>query len=305
VVVVLDVLVFGEALVDEFPSVRALGGAPFNVACHLRALGASPLFLTRVGRDADGRRLVSAMKRRGLDTRGVQQDAGHPTARVVVRADPDGPGFVIPDRQAFDFIDGEAARSAAGTASPRLVYFGTLAQRRDASRAALGAVLDAVPGTRFLDANLRSPWFDRDVVAESLRRAEVVKMNESETAEIAGLLDLPPHGRSFRAALSTRFDLAGLVVTRGPEGAVHRGRDGVEIRVAPVKTGRRIVDTVGAGDAFSAVQILGILRGWDCETALARAAAFAAAVCRLRGALPRRSSFYAPFLREWGREVAA
>ncbi|HSB35392.1 MAG TPA: PfkB family carbohydrate kinase [Thermoanaerobaculia bacterium] len=303
--VVFDVLLFGEALVDEFPSVRALGGAPFNVACHLRALGASPLFVTRVGRDADGRRLVDAMKRRGVDTRGVQRDPGHRTARAVIRAEPAGPAFVIPDRQAFDFIDGAAALDAVRGVTPRLVYFGTLAQRHDVSREALDALLDEVSGTRFLDVNLRSPWFDRDVLERSLGRSAFVKMNEGEAAEIAGLFGLPAHGRSFRGALSSRFGLTGLVVTSGEDGAIYRGQDGVESRVTPLRSGRRVVDTVGAGDAFAAVQILGRLRRWDTGASLARADAFARAICGLRGALPRRSSFYARFLREWGREIAA
>jgi fructokinase len=301
----INVLLFGEALVDEFPGARPLGGAPFNVACHLRALGASPLFVTRVGRDADGRRLLRAMDRRGLDTRGVQRDAGHSTARAVVREGPGGPSFVIPEQQAFDFIDGAEARAAVGSETPRLVYFGTLAQRRDVSREALVSLLDEVAGARFLDVNLRSPWFDRDVVEASLDRATIVKMNEGEATEIASLLDLPPHDRSFRRALAERFGLEGLVVTRGPDGAIHRGPQGAETRVTPPRTRRRIVDTVGAGDAFAAVQILGILRGWEPETSLSRADAFAGAVCRLRGALPRRSSFYTPFLREWGRGNAA
>jgi fructokinase len=298
-VVFTDVVVFGEALVDEFPSVRALGGAPFNVACHLRALGASPLLVTRVGRDADGRRIVTTMMRRGLDTRGVQRDPEHATARAVIRSETAGPVFVIPDRQAFDFIDGAEALAAVRRAKPRIVYFGTLAQRQQVSRAALGALLDRGPGTRFLDVNLRSPWFDRDVVEGSLGRADVVKMNEGEAAEIASLLGLPPHGQSFRRALSTRFGLTGLVVTRGPEGAIYRGENGVEAGVSPSKTRRRIVDTVGAGDAFAAVQILGLLRGWNPQASLARADSFARAVCRFRGALPRRRSFYTRFLKEW------
>ncbi len=294
-----DVLLFGEALVDELPGGRVPGGAPFNVACHLRELGASPLLVTRIGRDEDGGRLVAAMRRRGLDVRGVQRDGRRPTARVVVRPGADGPRFLIPDDQAFDAIDAATARAAVGSGAPRVVYFGTLAQRREVSRETLAGLLDKVSGRRFLDLNLRAPWFDREVVDASLRKAAVAKMNEGEAAEVARLLGLPEHGVPFRQAIAARYGLGGIVVTRGADGAVYRDADGTEALVGPAARTRRIVDTVGAGDAFSAVQILGILRGWSAEETLRGADDFARAVCRLRGAVPRRLSFYEPFRKRW------
>jgi fructokinase len=295
----LDVLLFGEALIDELPRGRVPGGAPLNVACHLRALGASPFLVTRIGRDEDGRHLLGLLRRRGLDERGVQRDAERPTGRVAVRETGEGPSFEIPARQAFDFVDPDAALTATKGLSPRVVYFGTLAQRQAPSRTALEALLKARPGTRFFDVNLRAPWFDRDVVVTSLRLADVAKMNEMESAEIASLLEMAPSGRGFRGALATRFGLSEVVVTRGAEGAVYRSGDGSEISIPPPRRAPRIVDTVGAGDAFSATMILGFLRGWAPEVTVRRADAFARAVCRLRGALPRRLSFYGKFLEAW------
>jgi fructokinase len=294
-----DVLLFGEALIDELPGGRVPGGAPFNVACHLGALGARPLLVTRVGRDAEGRRLERTMQRRGLDRRGVQRDPSRRTARVTVRLGEDGPRFEIPRDQAFDGIDAGAAIAALDGAAPRIVYFGTLAQRSATSRTALEALLQASPGTRFLDANLRAPWYDRDVVHRSLQLADIVKINEEECTEIASLLEMAPAGRGFRSTITSRYDLSSVVVTRGPRGAVQQNKSGVEIATPPPRRATRVVDAVGAGDAFSAVLLLALLRGWAPETAVLRADAFARGVCRLRGAVPRRSSFYTRFLAEW------
>lgn len=299
-----DVVLFGEALVDELPRGPVPGGAPLNVACHLRAFGAAPLLVTRIGRDADGRLLERAMDRRGLDRRGVQRDPSRPTARVTVRLEESGPRFQIPRNQAFDVIDAEAAVAALDGATPRLVYFGTLAQRSAASRAALESLVSASSGRRFLDANLRAPWFDRDVVHRSLELAHIVKINEEECAEIASLLEMAPEGRAFRSALASRYDLTSVVVTRGPMGAVQQGGDGLEVVAPAPRRAPRLVDTVGAGDAFSAVLLLALLGGWSPETALGRANAFASGVCGVRGAVPSRRSFYDRFLAEWrGKEA--
>ncbi len=294
-----DVLLFGEALLDELPGGEVPGGAPFNVACHLGAFGARPLLVTRVGRDAEGRRLERTMQRRGLDRRGVQRDPSRATARVTVRLGNQGPRFEISRDQPFDVIDAKAAIGALDGAAPRLVYFGTLAQRSATSRTALEALLEASPGTRFLDANLRAPWYDRDVVHRSLELADVVKINEEECTEIASLLEMAPAGRGFRSAITSRYHLSSVVVTRGARGAVQQDRSGQEIATPPVRRATRVVDAVGAGDAFSAVLLLGLLRGWAPETALLRADAFARGVCRLRGAVPRRRSFYGRFLAAW------
>jgi len=299
---VFDALLFGEALVDELPAARVPGGAPFNVACHLRAFGVSPLLVTRIGRDEDGRRLLGAFRRRGLDTRGVQRDAERPTARVVVRETADGPRFEIPADQAFDFVDEGAALASAQGAAPRVVYFGTLAQRNAVSRAALKKLLDVFGvsgGLRFLDVNLRAPWFDRDTVDGSLRRASIAKMNEEEAGVLERLLGIPAKGRELRQALASRYRLESVVVTRGSEGAVWQDAEGAETRLAREKPLPRPIDTVGAGDAFSAAMILGSLRGWAPELTIRRADAFARAVCRLRGALPRRLSFYGRFVKDW------
>lgn len=295
------VTLFGEVLIDELESGRGVpGGAPLNVACHLRAFGLEPLVVSRLGEDADGERLRAEAFRRGLDVRGMQTDRSHPTGRVLVRQEPEGPRFEIPGEQAWDFIDAESAvRAAEGGGAPGLFYFGTLAGRHGVSRHALARLLELGWKTRLLDLNLRPPWFGAAAVERSLASADVVKATEEELRLAADLLLYGTAAPEPAAALMKRFKLDRVIVTRGPSGAFTLEETGLGAEVAGSQLGGELVDTVGAGDAFSAVLILGLLRGWEAPTVLSRADAFARAVCCIPGAVPEDDAFYRPFLQAW------
>lgn len=296
------VITFGETLVDAFHDREVLGGAPFNVTCHLGALGAHPILVTRAGNDLPGERLLRAMRERGLDVRGVQRDPARPTGRVTVSETPAGHTFdILPDR-AYDHIQPLPARKLGCTLHPRMVYFGMLAQRGE-SRRALHALLGAVDARLFLDVNLRDPWVDTETLLWSLRQADVIKLNEDELMRIGDLLRLAgatPHARA--AALITRFGLDCVVVTCGAAGAwALDGSGRVEsVAGAPLP---RTVDTVGAGDGFAAVFMLGMLRGWTVAEQLQRADAFGRALCGIRGAVPATSAFYESFIHDWKLET--
>ena len=296
------VIAFGETLVDQFRDRGVLGGAPFNVACHLGALGAHPVLVTRAGKDAQGERLLQAMNTRGLDLQGVQSDPVHPTGQVKVTETVRGHAFDILSDQAYDHIHPGMARLVGLSVHPKLVYFGTLSQRGE-SRRALRDLLSTVDARAFLDVNLRDPWVDADTLHWSLQQASVVKLNEDELDRISALFALDgttPHARA--AVLVSCFDLQRVVVTCGAAGAWTLDGAG---RVASV-TGEalpHVVDTVGVGDGFAAVFILGMLRGWPLEFRLARADAFARALCLIRGAVPDSPAFYDPFIRDWQLEA--
>lgn len=294
------VVLFGEVLADIFPDRRVLGGAPFNVARHLRAFGLHPLLITRVGEDQLRDELLAAMRRFDMDTLGVQVDPLHPTGQVTVRIDQQGHHFDIQAEQAYDFIDGESACAAVLTTSPRMIYFGTLAQRQQKSRLALQTLLQRIDITKYLDINLREPWFDAATVERSLAYADTVKMNEDELAAMSSQFHLAgttPQEQGF--ALLQRFDLQGLQITCGAEGAWQLNADGLHLRTPGAPAKGSIVDTVGAGDGFAAVCITGELLDWPPELMIARANTFAATICTLRGAIPPDEGFYSPFLREW------
>lgn len=287
-------LLFGEVLFDEFMDGSVvLGGAPFNVAWHLRGFGLDPLLISRVGGDVLGDRLLERLRAQQLDTEGIQRDDAHPTGRVRVTLVDDQPLFSILPQQAYDFIDA-AHLPPLDSAHSRfsLLYHGSLAVRNTVSAQALAALRDSgLP--IFIDINLRPPWWSLGDIEALLAGGRWLKLNHDELAELSELAgqtvnDLLHGARS----LCNRFGLQTVIVTRGSQGAVAVTADGMAI-IDPVPVDG-FTDSVGAGDAFSAVVLVGIQRGWALATALRRAASFAAAVCATRGAIPDQADFYQP-----------
>ena len=288
---------------DVFPDRTVLGGAPFNVACHLRAFGLDPVLVTRTGSDSFHDKIIDLMQSKGMDTVGVQRDPRHPTGQVAVHLKPDGSHqFEILDYQAYDFIDPVLTRLIGLNVRPRLMYYGTLAQRHEISRRALSSLLDSVRTPRLVDLNLRKPWYDTQTLKRSLERADIVKMNETELETIARTLRVRATEEKQRAAeLVKKFKLDALLVTRGEHGAWLLDKQGKFISTTPEDHAAKaeIMDTVGAGDAFSAVFIVGRLLGWPAEQTMQRAGSFATAVCQIRGAVPQDENFYSEFLEAW------
>jgi fructokinase len=296
------VVLFGEILADVFPDRSVLGGAPFNVARHLKAFGRNPVLLTRVGDDELGRNVLLTMKRSGMATGGVQSDKIHPTGQVKVHLENGGHRFEILPAQAYDFINPAVARMVRLPLTPALVYFGTLAQRHDISRRALTTLLRSTAAAKFLDINLRAPWYDKNTLSFSLQASDIVKLNNEELGVLAEMFDLPPANSQAQVEeLISRFNLDQVVVTCGAEGAWQMNREGKVIEAAASKQLASVVDTVGAGDGFAAVYMLGLLRRWPVAKTLKRANTFAAALCEIRGAIPDTAEFYEPYIREWAK----
>jgi len=295
-----SVILFGEVLIDAFPDRLVLGGAPFNVARHLRAFGLNPILISRTGTDEFRNILLNAMTRFGMETIGIQCDPTHPTGQVRVHVDKGGHRFEILPDQAYDFIHPAITRMVTLSAQADLVYFGTLAQRNKTSRRALGTLLHSNGAPRMLDLNLRKPWYDLPTLKRSLANADILKVNEEELVTLAGLLRLQAADeRAAAEALIRQYDLECLLVTYGEMGAWLLNKDGTEVDIEGV-AGQDITDTVGAGDAFSSVFITGALSGWPVRLTLARANMFAAALCGQHGAIPEDPNFYTPFLKDWG-----
>lgn len=287
-------IVFGEVLFDHFPDgTRILGGAPFNVAWHLKGLGADPLFVSAVGDDPEGQVVRRSMRDWGMDLSGLQTDPVHPTGAVRVSLEGGQPRFDILDQQAYDHIDPETAVAALAGVEPALLYHGTLALRHRASRATFQALAERIPA-RFVDVNLRPPWWNEERVDLALNGARWAKLNDEELAALEAADDLERAAEAFRA----RHGLALLIVTLGERGAWLLDEAGRHAGTPPEEVD--VVDTVGAGDAFSAVALLGLMHGWPPATLLERALAFAAAVCTLRGATTADPDFYRPFRERWG-----
>jgi fructokinase len=290
-------LIFGEVLFDRFPDGNAvLGGAPFNVAWHLQAFGAAPLFVSRVGNDDLGRRIQAAMRAWGMNSAGLQIDSQHPTGTVEVRFEQGEPAYDIIAGRAYDCI----AADSLPQLTPALIYHGTLALRAATSLQALETLNSRYNTPVFLDVNLRPPWWELQAARKLLDNARWVKLNEDELSLLgtdSGTLDQ----RAARLRETHGNEL--LIVTRGGDGAVAFSSDGQSAATRP-GSDNRVVDTVGAGDAFTSVIILGLLRDWPLQQTLDRAQAFASAVVGVRGATVQDRDFYRPFIEQWGLAAA-
>ncbi|MBQ5941599.1 MULTISPECIES: PfkB family carbohydrate kinase [unclassified Massilia] len=302
-------VVFGEALVDDFSTEQVVGGAPFNVARHLAAFMAPQLMVTRIGNDRLGQLVRAEFERFAMSEAGLQVDAMEETGRVLVeRGARGGHRFTILPNQAYDFIDRQQAVAAVESAQPGILYFGTLAQRNEHSRATLTAVLEASPALRFLDLNLRDGQVEERCVTRSLQAAHVAKVNEEELqALFQWYFQIRPEDPPLSAeevhascqALLQMFSLDALIVTLGHRGSVYFGSDGQVINHRDNPAPPFVIDTVGAGDAFSAIFLLGKMRGWELEQTLARANEFAGAICAVPGAVPRDLGFYDKWMTRW------
>lgn len=291
--------VVGEVLFDIFPDgTRVLGGAPFNVAWHLQAFGLRPLLITRVGNDQEGEEIAEAMRLWDMDLAGLQTDNEAPTGRVRVDIDGGEPSFTIMPDQAYDNLERDETVSVIEAHVTSLVYHGSLIARSTRSRSAVRAVRALVALPAFVDVNLRAPWWSDSVVGSLLEGARWVKLNRDELARLIGIpenaeFDLAAAARELRR----RRGVGQVIVTRGAAGAWASQGDGAVEGLPPATPA--IVDTVGAGDAFSAVWIAGSIHGWSSQRTLTRALSFAADVCTYRGAVTHDRSLYQRHLESW------
>ena len=279
------ILVLGEALVDEFHDGAVAGGAPFNVARSLAALGAPVRFVSRIGADdAAGRLVLESARRFGLGVDGIQRDAARATGRVSVYEEAGGEHrFEIHADAAWDHLEAPDVHDAG------IVYFGSLAQRGAVSRAAIRAAVKRASGPRLLDLNLRPGTDTPGLAAEVLMLADWVKLNEGELERLLAWFEptLP--------ALMARFALQGLVVTRGAAGYALHGEQGRLLAAGEGVAQPAFVDSVGAGDAFTAMLLAGLALRRDLGLTMQLANRYAAMICGVRGPLPDDAAALAPW----------
>lgn len=255
----------GELLWDLLPEGEQLGGAPANFAYCANLLGDVGIAASRVGRDALGDRALDRMNRLDLKASFIQCDETHPTGTVKVSVDARGePTFQITQQVAWDFLEWRPEWKQLAEHADA-VCFGSLAQRAPKSRKTIRAFLAALqPGAaRIFDANLRQAFYSADILADSMRLADIVKLNHEELPRVTTLLGL---AQSYEDAsldsqarnLMRVYDLKLVCVTRGANGSLLVSKDQIhEHSGFPV----RVVDTVGAGDAFTAALVHHFLRG--------------------------------------------
>ncbi|MFC1493179.1 carbohydrate kinase [candidate division KSB1 bacterium] len=297
-------IIFGEVLFDVLPDgVSILGGAPFNVAWHLKGLGLSPLMISRIGKDSYGDIIISSMKEWGMDTCGIQRDDNKPTGRVTVSFKNGQPSYKILADQAYDHIDETEALSCIERQNSFLLYHGSLSLRFYTTRTVFESLRTSLGVPGFYDLNLRKPWWNISIIKEHLRQNNWIKCNLDELKIISDRsiqtdIDL------ISAAIQVidKYDMELLIVTRGEEGASVFNRENEGISVHSKINEKDIVDTVGAGDAFSSVYILGLIEDWPHTDILERAVDFASRICKIKGATIADHELYRFYRDSWSTE---
>jgi fructokinase len=288
-------LIFGEVLFDCFPDGSAvLGGAPFNVAWHLHGMGLAPLMISAVGNDEHGKLVLDKMQHWGMDISAMQTSETYPTGRVSVSFNQGEPSYEIVPDQAYDHVVFEPLVNVSQNREHSLLYHGTLALRTEHTKQNIGKLIDHYQLPVFVDVNLRAPWWDEHNVKEAVARARWVKLNQDELSIVTGKnIQSEEQLRLAAEALFAAQDMELLIVTLGKNGALCLHNDGfIQGNPVPVEN---LVDTVGAGDSFSAVMIAGILQQWPLQQTLDKALAFASSVCQMRGATTSDRRLYEEF----------
>ena len=282
----------GEVLWDLFPGDDELegakfGGAPANFACHAAIVGADVMMVSAVGDDQRGRDAVEILQRYGINTSLLQTNRELPTGTVGIELDANGkPTFTIHTDAAWDRIDWNDQLSKTVT-SADAICFGTLGQRSEPSRTTILRCIDVARSAgvpRIVDINLRPPFFDHGTIRDSIRSASVLKLSDEELGIVAAALGVnhSDDETTIKRILDDgELDL--VVMTRGADGALLVSHDEL-VRQPGIET--EVVDTVGAGDAFTARFVLGLLSSERSEDLLRESCLHASDSCRTPGAVP-------------------
>jgi fructokinase len=290
-----NVIGVGEVLWDLLVTGPQLGGAPANFAYHAHALGAQTQVITRVGKDDYGREIIRRFHEMGLPETTVQIDDTVPTGTAKVALSGDGLAhFTIQENVAWDHI-AVTPEALVAASEANAICFGSLAQRSEPSRNTIQQLVAETPadGLRVFDINLRQQFYSRGLIEESLQLANVLKLNDDELptlAEMFGLTGLLEHQIKHQIEwLAHTFSLRLVALTRGANGSLLYQKDndnnGVRWSDCPSRP-VKVVDTVGAGDSFTAAMVLGLLRKMDLDEINTIANEVARYVCSQPGATP-------------------
>ena len=277
----------GEVLWDVYPDAAHFGGAPANFACHAASLGAEAWMVSAVGADELGDRALDSLGQRGVECASVTRDPKHATGRVLVTLDATGQAsYEFAADTAWDHLSWSDQRASLARRCDA-VCFGTLGQRSPISRDTIRRFVEATPPTslKVFDVNLRQHFYDTETIESSLQIASALKLNGEElpiVAELCGIKARAPRDQLME--LMSRYQLRLAALTHGPDGALLIAA-GEESECPAVPT--TVVDTVGAGDAFTATLVFDFLRGLPVVEINRHANAVASFVCSQPGATSR------------------
>lgn len=274
----------GEIVWDTFSDGAVLGGAPLNFAFVASELGCSPVIISAVGNDDLASVTLDRIVEIGLDTSTVQRNE-LPTGRVLIELDEKG----IPQYEIVENVSWDAIRcpeeDKALVADAAAVCWGSLAQRSQTSSEAVLTLLDSVREDclKVFDINIRQHYYSREVIENSLGKADVLKLNDDELPLVAEMFGLDGEPAEQMAGLIRMFDLSMIIYTAGAAFSEIHGKDGCLSHIDTPEV--QVVDTVGAGDSFTAGFIASRLNGASVREAHERAVRVSAYMCTQKGAI--------------------
>lgn len=288
-----NITAIGEILFDVYPDKKKLGGAPFNFIYHIINLTGRGNFVSKVGGDELGNEIFMFLKAHNISTDYIQIDNDKKTGLAKPTLNEKKvPEWVIEKERAYDFIENNSKLSKLINQETDCLYFGTLAQREKVSRETIQKFFSNNV-KHFCDLNIRQNFYSKEILSESLKAADVLKLNSDEiklinkelfNSEIT-LKDLPKK-------IIDEFEIDLLCLTKGEDGAdLFKDDEKNSIKVPAEK----IIDTVGAGDAYASILCLGYLNNWELQKINELASKFANEIIKVNGALPEDGSVYSRF----------
>ncbi|WP_343533364.1 carbohydrate kinase [Pedobacter sp.] len=273
---------FGEILWDNLPSGRLAGGAPMNVAYHLRKLGVDASLISRVGDDEAGRELINFIVSIKIPSENIQVDAEQSTSEVIGELKENNEMvYTITYPTAWDYIAWQSDFKAK-IADADVFIFGSLSARNEVSRTTLLQLLEHARFKVF-DVNLRAPYYNRDTIATFLSKADFVKLNENEIVILGNWFTEHRDEQNVVTALMEKFRLSAILITKGADGGTYYDADQrIDYHAEKVA----VVDTVGSGDSFLAAFLSKKLAGEKIADCLNFAAKVAGFVTSQKGACP-------------------
>ena len=275
----------GEVLWDAFPDGEKFGGAPANFTCHCNSLGAEAYVVSCIGKDQRGAKAREFLDNHGVNTSCLSESEAHETGVVIVTLDDAGkPEYEIKEGVAWDNIP-LSDRMKALAPQLNAVCFGSLCQRDDVSRDTIRQFLAATcpDCLRVFDINIRQNFYNDEIIRSSLEAANVLKLNDEELPIVAEMIGADGSDEETVGAVIDQFGLRLVALTCGPEGALMVTPDESSFAAPPVTD---VINTVGAGDSFTAAMIMGFLNNKPLDQINMEANRLAAFVCTQHGAVP-------------------
>lgn len=247
----MKVLAFGEVLWDVMEDGKHIGGAALNFAAHLSSIGVESYLVSSVGDDEDGKEILDILKEKKINDAFINISRELPTGKVLVELDNAIPSYTICENAAWDYIKPDLSKLKSASDPQDIVYFGSLAQRSESNREYLSRLLNSqLWKYLFYDVNLRSNYYSKEIIDWSMSKANIVKINDEEAIVISEMfLDGEQNIEKIATLLREKFGLLVVIITCGKKGVFVCEEGNSEF----IGTGDvKVIDTVGAGDSFSA-----------------------------------------------------